>query len=84
MATNSFMWEQMVTWRAVSVDGTGAGIVTGPASQLFQLNPQLLGSTAYLYDVAREGERFVVNKLSGDGRTDPLTVLVNWTDLTPQ
>jgi Tol biopolymer transport system component len=69
---------------AVVVDGRNAGFVAGRPVRLFALNPQLFGATAYLYDVSRDGTRFLVNRMGGDAAPDPLTVVINWPALANQ
>jgi eukaryotic-like serine/threonine-protein kinase len=69
---------------AVPVNARSAGFLNDPPARLFQLNPQLLGSIAYLYDVSDDGTRFLVNRSTGTMTPAPLTVVINWSALTPQ
>lgn len=52
----------------------------GTAKQLFQLHAasDFFGSS---YDVAADGQRFLVSTLAGEEASPPLNVIVNWTEV---
>jgi eukaryotic-like serine/threonine-protein kinase len=62
---------------AVEVDGTLAQFKVGSARPLFTITPRESRLDAYPYDVAPDGERFLVNKFLEE-LTPPITLLINW------
>jgi Tol biopolymer transport system component len=60
---------------AVPITLSGAAVKAGDPSALFDLPP--LSGSAYEYDVAPEGQRFLVNALVED--PSPITLILNWT-----
>ena len=67
---------------AVAVE-TAGGFVPGRSTPLFSVPFQILGG-AYTYDVARDGQKFLVSYPPGNSTVDsrvPLTVTTNWTSL---
>ena len=69
---------------AVSVNGSGGAVQVGPAQRLFVVRTGVAGTLGYQYDVAADGERFLVNALTDEVVPEPLTVLVNWPALLEQ
>jgi len=57
----------------------GASLDPGTAKQLFQLHAtaDFFGTS---YDVAADGQRFLVTTLVGEEASPPLNVIVNWTE----
>jgi eukaryotic-like serine/threonine-protein kinase len=57
----------------------GQSLDPGTAKQLFQLHAasDFFGSS---YDVAADGQRFLVSTLVGEEASPPLNVIVNWTE----
>ena len=54
----------------------------GTPVPLFRTHPNALtGISAFTYDVAADGQRFLVNTVAEDAPTPPLDVLVHWTAL---
>jgi Tol biopolymer transport system component len=70
-----FYWanDQMLT--AVEVSPQGSEFQVGAAHKLFRLSSPALGMA---YDVAPDGQRFLVNYLPEDTAT-PISLVVNWT-----
>jgi hypothetical protein len=57
-----------------------ADFAIGPPRELFTM-PSFADGSIYLphrYDVTRDGQRFVIATRSGEPRTAPLSVIVNW------
>jgi hypothetical protein len=51
---------------------TGAAFDAGATAPLFRLR----GTS---YDVTRNGERFVTNDPAGSDKSQPMTIVLNWT-----
>jgi len=64
---------------AVFVDGTSPAFHVGDVRPLFQTR---LGGPRWTYDVAGNGQRFLVNTLRDESAAAPLTLVVNWPALT--
>jgi serine/threonine protein kinase/Tol biopolymer transport system component len=64
---------------AVSVD-TNNGFESGTPATLFQTNPreQVATTEQVVYDVSRDGQRFLVNTKYDNGSAHPLSVILNW------
>lgn len=62
---------------AAEIDWRGAQIKVGRVTPLFQL-PIVPGSGA-AYDVAPDGQRFLVNFVGESGVSGPLFLVTNWT-----
>lgn len=64
---------------AVSVD-TNNRFESGTPATLFQANPreQLATTEQVIYDVSRDGQRFLVNTKYDNGSAHPLSVILNW------
>lgn len=67
---------------AVSVTTTGTAPEMGTPRPLFPSRAAFGGANivgiTWQYDVAKDG-RFLINLLTGEGRTAPITVIQNWT-----
>jgi Tol biopolymer transport system component len=62
---------------AVEVSGKGGALEAGPVGALFG---GLIGGGGYYYDVAADGERFLVEvPVEQSTQAEPLTVVQNWT-----
>jgi len=59
----------------------GANFDAGSPVALFQAIPRVLVATSELvtYDVVKDGQRFLVNTQMKDPKSQPLTVILNWT-----
>lgn len=63
---------------AVEVRASGDRIETGTPRELFDASiPAEAGDWLYPYDVAADGERFLIQE-PADARSSPLTVVLNW------
>jgi hypothetical protein len=60
---------------AISVKATAESCGWGPASRLFQL---------YSTPATLDGERFLVPRDLGEGKSDPVDLIMNWQELTRQ
>jgi Tol biopolymer transport system component len=56
----------------------GAEFEVGERTPLFRTD--LAPSVSWRYDVARDGQRFLVNTSSGQERRTPITLVINWTE----
>jgi eukaryotic-like serine/threonine-protein kinase len=65
---------------AVPIAG-GANFDAGSPVALFQANPRVLVATSELvsYDVAKDGQRFLINTQLANPEAQPMTVVLNWT-----
>jgi hypothetical protein len=67
---------------AVSVTAAGTAFEMGTPRALFPSRAAFGGANivgiTWQYDVAKDG-RFLINVLTGDGGTAPITVIQNWT-----
>ena len=59
--------------------GAGAGLEVGVATPLFDASFSSNSPQSYEYDVAPDGQRFIVSAPLTEARNTPLTVVVNWT-----
>jgi len=59
---------------------TGASFDVGTPGALFQANPRELmaGSEQCVYDVSRDGQRFLINTKVEQAETQPISVILNW------
>ena len=62
--------------QSVALTYVGDGVEIGPARPLFKVRPNL--DWGLWYDVTRDGQRFLVNKLPDHGTMTPLTLVANW------
>jgi hypothetical protein len=63
----------------------GVELEAGKPDALFEMNVHdLVFPYLKRYEVAPDGQRFVVQELIGRGSASPLTVLVNWPALLPK
>ena len=60
---------------AVELRPRGQGLEVGATKTLFQANPYRRGN---VYDMTRDGQRFLVNLLEKQQASVPLTLVVNW------
>ena len=66
------------TLMAATVTARGAEFDVGERTPLFRTD--VAPSVSWRYDVARDGQRFLLNASSGqEGRT-PITLVINWTE----
>jgi Tol biopolymer transport system component len=63
---------------AAAVNGRGARFEVGPVSPLFAIRAVGPGALGAPYDVAADGQRFLVNTMV-DAPEEPVTLVVNWT-----
>ena len=59
-----------------SVNGQGSAFAVGSVQALFQTRARL--NRGYMYDVAPDGQRFLINSLVEQPAVQPITLLVNW------
>ena len=52
--------------------GPGDTIKAGTPSPLFSLRPN------WIFDVTKDGQRFLVNTVAADAATPPITIVLNW------
>jgi serine/threonine protein kinase len=63
----------------------GPAFEAGTPDMLFEMNVRNLGFPfGKRYDVTPDGQRFVVDELTGSGKSSALTVVVNWSALLPK
>ena len=63
----------------------GPGFEAGTPAMLFDINVRDLGFPfGRRYDVTPDGQRFVVDELTGRTKPSALTVVVNWSALLPK
>ena len=81
--------DNMLMVASVTEDGGRFGV--GTVQPLFELRPRLArpGMSAaaragYPYDVAPDGQRFLVNMAQGEPTPSPITVVLNWPALLEQ
>jgi Tol biopolymer transport system component len=60
------------------------GFHAGTPVALFALHPPPNGNISSLYDVSRDGQRFLVNSLASDVISPPFDLFVHWTALLPK
>ncbi len=60
---------------------TGASFDAGPAVALFQATPRQLVSTndQFVYDISKDGRRFLFLMQVKRSETAPVSVVLNWT-----
>jgi len=60
---------------------TGSGFEAGPVTVLFQTHArqQISVMDAFSYDVAGDGQRFLINTKVDESQAAPLSVILNWT-----
>ena len=66
------------TLMAAKLTVRGAEFEVGERTPLFRTD--LAPSVSWRYDVARDGQRFLVNTSSGQERRTPITLVINWTE----
>jgi Tol biopolymer transport system component len=66
------------TLMAAKLTVRGAEFEVGERTPLFRTD--LAPSVSWSYDVARDGQRFLVNTSSGQERRTPITLVINWTE----
>ena len=64
---------------AVPVHSTESTFDVGMPVVLFQTRTTALGNDRNHYDVTSDGQRFLVNTVSGSASDLPITVVLNWT-----
>ena len=59
---------------------TGANFDVGAPVALFQANPRELVATSehFVYDVSKDGQRFLINTQVKNPDTRPMSVVLNW------
>ncbi len=59
---------------------TGQGFNAGAPVALFQTNPKETVATSemFLYDVAPDGQKILVNAALKNAETEPITVILHW------
>ena len=62
---------------AVSIKGQGPTAEFGTSQRLFQITRTPAGGGGY--DVSRDGQRFLINKVSENAGPTPMIVVLNWT-----
>jgi hypothetical protein len=64
---------------AVPVSG-GANFVSGTPAALFQTHAREFFATSeqFSYDVAKDGQRFLINTQVKNADTHPMSVILNW------
>jgi hypothetical protein len=62
---------------AATVNGEGTSLQIGAVQPLFTV--RTTGAPRSNFDVAADGQRFLVNVLDRETGTEPITVVVNWT-----
>jgi Tol biopolymer transport system component len=70
-----FLPEGENQFMSADVNGTGSSFEVGTVHQLFRANVSGFG---WLYDVSRDGQRFIV-VTAGEESSQPLTLVQNWT-----
>ena len=60
---------------AAAVNGQGSAFEVGAVRPLFDTRPSGPG---FVYDVAPDGQRFLVNTLTEEVASAPITLVVNW------
>ncbi len=61
---------------AAAVNGQGSAFDVGSVQALFQTRARL--NRRYMYDVSRDGQRFLINTLVEQAAVQPITLVVNW------
>ena len=64
---------------AVDIDGSGDEPVVGIPQPLFQVPFRQASFRRNVFDVAADGERFLVNTLVEGALSAPITWVLNWT-----
>ncbi|MFQ5926104.1 MAG: protein kinase [Terriglobia bacterium] len=64
------------------VETKGSSFEVGTVRPLFETRP--VGQLDWVYDVSRDGQRFLVNTIVAEQATAPITLVVNWTADLPQ
>ncbi len=59
----------------------GAKFDAGTPTALFQATPRqpVVSADLFVYDVSRDGQRFLINTPVKQGETQPMSILLNWT-----
>jgi Tol biopolymer transport system component len=68
------------TLMSAAVNGSGAAFDVGAVTPLFRIQPRLLSGALLgaAYDVASDGQRFLVNTITSATQTEPVTLVLNW------
>lgn len=67
--------------RKTRVAETGANFDVGSPIALFQASPRqaIALFDLFVYDVSRDGQRFLINTPVKQAETEPMSVVLNWT-----
>ena len=59
---------------------TGAKFDAGTPAVLFQATPRqpVVSADLFVYDVSRDGQRFLINTPTKQGETQPMSIVLNW------
>jgi len=59
---------------------TGTTFDVGPPTELFQTSPRqpVLTNDHFVYDVSRDGQRFLIITQVKQAETTPMTIVLNW------
>ena len=68
---------------AAAIDGTGPALRLGEVRRLFDVPRRTSGIGTDPYDVAADGQRFLINVLGEEEVAPPITVVTNWTTMLP-
>ena len=74
------------TLMAAAIDGTGPALRLGEVRRLFDVPRRTVGYRGFgtdPYDVAADGQRFLINVLGEEEVAPPITVVTNWTTMLP-
>jgi Tol biopolymer transport system component len=69
---------------AVRVNRSGKGLEFDSAVALFKIPTGGVGSTLGTYDVAPDGQRFLIGELLGDSANAIPSVILNWPGILPR
>ncbi len=63
---------------AAEVKWSGMTFQVGTVRPLFEVRPAFFGPIVHPYDVTADGQKFLVNTLSGTEYSPPITLVINW------
>jgi Tol biopolymer transport system component len=69
---------------AVPVNRSGAGLEFGPPAALFKVLAPGAGRLLGTYDVASDGQRFLIGEFLGESANATPTVILNWPGILPR
>ena len=69
---------------AVSVNRSGTGLGFGSPAALFKVLTPAVGHLLGAYDVAPDGQRFLIGELHGESANAIPTVILNWPGILPR